>query len=294
MSEEFDYNQVFMGVMAKKKKNYRRTFKDDYRLKSLTDSVKIKNGRLLDIGCGGGLLTESLVYYYPKLKIYGYDVSKTAINYAKKFGSGKVTYRIMKGKKIPYNNNFFDVCICLDVMEHVPDVNFFLKEVKRVLKKRSSFFLVVPCEGQPFTFTWLFQKLSLGSNLTFKNWGHIHPEFTHKYVTLLLEKYGFRVEKKTYSEHLPYQVTNFFTYFLPKILMDLFLGEKAYNYYDRGIVEKEVGKTRKEDMFDFIRKIWLSMGAIFNRLAIGMEVDSLKNIPFTGWKIHLLSKIDKL
>lgn len=294
MSEEFDYNQVFMGVMHKKKRSYRLTFKDDYRLKRLTESVKLKEGRMLDIGCGGGLLTESLVYYYPKTRIYGYDISKTAIIYAKKFGSGKVTYAVAKNKRLPYRNNFFDVCICLDVMEHIPNVSFFLKEVKRVLKKNGKFFLVVPCEGQPFTFTWLFQKIKIGNQLTFKNWGHIHPEFTHRSVIKLLETRGFNIEKKTYSEHLLYQTTNFFTYFLPKEILDLVLGKNAVKYYDRGIVEKELRQERKEDIFDIIRKVWFAIGTVLNSLARCIEVDNFKNVPFTGWKIHLLSTVDKL
>ncbi len=292
--EEFDYNQVFMGVMAKKKKSYFLSFKDDYRLKYLTESLKLKNGRMLDIGCGGGLLTESLVYYYPKTKIYGYDVSKTAINYAKKFGSGKVIYNVAKNKKLPYKDNFFDVCICLDVMEHIPDVNFFLKEIKRVLKKDGKFFLAVPCEGQPLTFTWFFQKIKFGNKLTFKNWGHIHPEFTHKSVAKLLGKYGFKIEKKTYSEHLLYQISNLFTYFLPKIMMDLSLGKNAAQYYDRGVIEKEVKGQREEDLFDILRKVWLSIGAISNKLAINIEIELLKKVPFTAWKLHLLSKVDKI
>lgn len=291
--EEFDYNQVFMGVMPKKKKNYKLTFKDDYRLKSLTESIKIKEGRLLDIGCGGGLLTESLSYYYPKTKIYGYDVSKVAIRFAKKFGSGKVIYKVIKNKKIPFPDNFFDVCICLDVMEHIPNVNDFLMEVKRVLKKNGKFFLIVPCEGQPFTFTWILQKIRIGSNLTYKNYGHIHPEFTHQYVRSLLIKYGFKIEKNSYSEHFLYQITNLFTYFLPKIIMDLIFGEKAVKYYDRGIVEREI-KEKQADIFDLVRKIWIYIGGFFNRLAINTEIGLFKKMSFTAWKIHLLSTVNKL
>lgn len=291
--EEFDYNQVFMGVMPKRKKSYKLTFKDDYRLKYLTESLKLKNGIMLDMGCGGGILTESLVYYYPKVKIFGIDVSKTAIRYAKKFGSGKITYKVIKGKKIPFKDNFFDVCICLDVMEHIPDVNFFLKEVKRVLKKGGSFFLVVPCEGEPFTFTWLFQKIKIGRNLTYKNWGHIHPEFTQKKVVKLLEKYGFKIEKKNYSEHLLYQIANLVTYFLPKEIMDFILREGAAKYYDRGVVEREIRKGRK-DLFDYIRKTWFFFGKIINGTASRIEIKFLKKVPFTAWKLHLLATVDKL
>lgn len=293
MSEEFDYNEVFMGVDPKRKKNYKLSFKDDYRLKRLTENIKLKKGRMLDIGCGGGLLTESLPFYYPEVKIYGYDVSKTAINYAKKFGSGKVTYKT-GNKRIPFSSNFFDVCICMDVMEHIPDVDFFLKEVKRVLKKEGSFFLVVPCEGQPFTFTWFFKKIGIGSNLTYKNWGHIHPEFTHEVVIKLLEKHKFKIENKSYSEHFFYQVANLLTYFLPKQIMDFCLGQNASKYYDRGVVEKQVKRERRKDIFDYIRTVWFIVGGFINNLAKVIEADNFKNIPFTGWKILLHSSLKRL
>jgi len=292
MNESFDYNEVFMGVMDEKKKSYRISFKDEYRLKRLTEAVKLKSGKMLDIGCGGGILTESLPYYYPKARIFGCDVSKPAIRYAKKFGSGKVGYNILLGKKLPYRDNFFDVCICLDVMEHIPDVDFFLKEVKRVLKKNGKFFLLVPCEGQPFTFTWLFQKIKFGDKLTFKSWGHIHPEFTHESVTNLLKKYGFSIERKTYSEHALYQVVNLFMYFLPKAIMELVLGKNAEKYLDRGVIKKKVEGTRRADPLDIVRIVWLSMGKIVENVT-NVEIEFFKKTPFTAWKIHLLAKVKK-
>lgn len=293
MSEGFDYNEIFMGVMPKKKKSYKISFTDDYRLKRLTEAVKIKEGKMLDIGCGGGLLTESLRYYYPKTKIYGCDVSQTAIVYAKKFGSGKVSYGVIKNKKLPYKDNTFDVCLCLDVLEHVPDDNFFLKEVKRITKNGGKFFMVLPCEGQPFTYTWLFQKIRFGDKLTFKNWGHIHPEYTHKYVETLLRKHNFSIDDKAYSEHFFYQLVNFFTYFLPKEIMDCFLGKNAAKYYDRGVVEKEVCQKREDDFFDYIRKVWLSLGGFLNRSVTALEVESLKKVSVTAWKINLLAQVNK-
>ena len=90
----FDYEDVFMGVREEKPKTYLRTFAEDYRLRSLTRSVVLGNGKILDIGCGGGLIAESLPYYYPSAEIYGCDVSKTAIPMLKNL-EGKVKYAIV-------------------------------------------------------------------------------------------------------------------------------------------------------------------------------------------------------
>lgn len=288
MSGNFNYNDVFMGVRVGKQKSYRRSFKEEYRLKRLTEALTLKKGKILDIGCGGGILTESLHYYYPKAELYGCDVSKTAISYAKKFGSGRVSYDVIKNKKLPYSSNFLDACVCLDVMEHIPDIDFFLKEVKRVLKKDGKFFLLVPCEGQPFTFTWLFQKIKLGSNLTYKNWGHIHPEFTHKSVEKLLEKHGFRTKRKTYSEHMLYQITNFLVYFLPKEVVEIVFGNKAERYMDRGIVAMEDKNNNRKDFMLYVRIGWLQFSRILWFLP-SVELELLKKMPFTAWKAHFLA-----
>src|SRR3989304_8643419 len=103
---EFNYEVKFMGVIEDAQGNYLRTFKDDYRLKRLKELLRIRKGRILDIGCGGGITTESLNYYYPNTRVYGCDVSREAIKYAKMFGSKNVEYKVIKKNKLPYKDNF--------------------------------------------------------------------------------------------------------------------------------------------------------------------------------------------
>lgn len=290
MSGNFNYEKVFMGVTVKDKKNYFRSFKDDYRLKRLTEAVDVPTGNILDIGCGGGVLTESLVHYFPQASVYGCDISAQAIKYAQKLGSGKVKYAVIKDKKLPYKDNFFDVCVCLDVMEHIPDVDFFLKEVRRILKKNGHFFLLVPCEGQPLTHTWLFQKIKIGSRMTYNNWGHIHPEFTQKHVINLLEKHGFVIKKKTYSEHFLYQLADVFTYFLPKEIMNAVLGKKAEQYLDNAVVTTKIkGNKEKKDIMMLVRSVWFVYSKVFRRVT-HWELDAFKNIPHMAWKMHIYAK----
>lgn len=285
----FDYEDVFMGVRENKPKTYRLSFADDYRLRSLTESISLGSGRLLDIGCGGGRISEALPYYYKKGKIYGCDVSATAITYAKKMGSGKVTYAPMKTKRLPYKDNFFDVCICLDVLEHVPDVNFFLKEVRRILKKDGKFFVIVPCEGQPFTYTWIFGKLGIGDKLTFRYFGHIHSEFTHEYVLKLLKKHGFSIGKVRYSEHTFYQVAHLLIFFLPKVLMESFLGaKKASEYSNSSLIRSP---KRGFDPFIAMRKLWFIFFNFMMMYVMPVETIILSKIKHTAWKLHVLASV---
>lgn len=284
--QTFDYEDVFMGVREEKPKTYLRTFAEDYRLRSLTRSLALEKGKILDIGCGGGLIAESLPYYYPKAEIYGCDVSRTAIAYAKKLGSGKVKYALINNKRFPYKDNFFDVCICLDVLEHVPDVNFFLKEVKRVLKKDGKFFLIVPCEGQSFTYTWFFNKIRLGQNLTFRQFGHIHPEFTHKSVIQILEQRGFVIQKLSYSEHVFYQMMHLLLFTAPKVMLEIFLGKKSDEYTNSSLIRSPKSKG---DFFMIIRAVWFKLFYFMMMNPMYWETIALERLPATAWKLHVLS-----
>jgi len=285
MVNAFNYEEEFMGVHGEKQKKYRRTFAQDYRLRSLTQTVKLQKGKLLDIGCGGGLLTESLPYYYPKVNIFGCDVSKTAITYAKKLGSGKVKYAAIAKNKLPYKKGTFDVCICFDVLEHVPNVDFFLKEMRRVLKKNGKAFFIVPCEGEPLTYTWFFQKIGHGQKLTYRYFGHIHPEFTHNYVTNLLIRYGFAIEQKAYSEHIFFQLVFFIIFYLPKWLLRVGFGEKkAKEYTDSGLIRY----PKNGGSLLFVRRIWQSIFYFMIYYPMNFETTILRNWAPTAWKLHIL------
>lgn len=287
-NKNFNYEEGFMGVRESKPKTYKLSFKEDYRLRSLVQTVSISKGNLLDVGCGGGRFTESIPYYFPKINIYGCDVSSAAISYARKLGSGKVKYGVIRNGRLPYENNFFNACICLDVLEHVPDVNLFLKEIKRVLKRNGKFFLIVPCEGQPFTYTWFFQKIHLGANLTFRYLGHIHPEFTHKRVISLLQKNGFSIKNKAYSEHVFYQLLQFFVLFLPKILLEFFLGKNKANEYTNSSLIKTPKKN--SDCLLKVRNFWYKIWDFMMFYPMNWETILLKKIPLTAWKIHVIAK----
>lgn len=291
MSENFDYEEVFMGLSSdKSRSDFQKLYKSDYRLRNLVEKIHIKKGNILDVGCGGGSLTESLTYFYPQAQIFGCDISKTAIKFAKRSGNGKVKFDIIKNKKLPYKDNFSDVCLCLDVLEHVPDIFFLLKEIKRVLNKNGLLYLVVPCEGQPFTLTALFQKIKIGEKLTYKNFGHIHPEFTHDYICGLLNSFKFRVREKTFSFHIFSQIITFFQYYLPKELLDFLLGKKkAAKYYDRTVIQESANGGRKKDIFTFMRNLFFKL-TIWTIIFGELELRYLQNIGLTAGKITIIAR----
>lgn len=281
--QRIDYDDRFMCVIKRKPESYIRSFNEDYRLRSLVKFVTLKKGKLLDVGCGGGIATESFPYYFPKMNIYGCDVSSTALFYAKKYGSGKITYSLIRNKRFLYPSNFFDVCVCNDVLEHVPDTDSLLKEVRRVLKKNGQFFLTIPCEGQPWTFTWIFKKLHVFTDLTYRNFGHIHPEYTHKNVLKMLNDHGFVLDTVGYGEHIFSQILHILMFHIPKWFMELVLGKKKImEYSESGLLTKP--KT-SNDPVGIAQKFWSKVTRFVIMYPIYWETVLLHRIPATAWKL---------
>ena len=100
-----------------------------------------KKLKILDIGCGGGLLCEPL----SKLgaSVTGIDPSKNNIEVAK-LHSKQMNLNINYLCCAPDNLNFkseFDVILNLEVIEHVADVNLFIKNCSRLIKKNGIMFV---------------------------------------------------------------------------------------------------------------------------------------------------------
>jgi 2-polyprenyl-3-methyl-5-hydroxy-6-metoxy-1,4-benzoquinol methylase len=286
-TQHFNYEEVFMGVFQGREKGfYKKIYEKKPELRRVVEMVKVKKGgRILDVGCGGGYLTECFPFYFKDSKIFGCDVSSTAIKYAKKYGTKKVTYKVMN-KKLPYPSNYFDAITCLDVMEHIPDVNYFISEVKRVLKKDGVFFGAIPCEGEPYTISWILKKLGFGQDLTYKHVGHIHPEFTHDYVIQLFTKKGFKVRDKRFSERLPVQFLRYTQFMLPKELLEIIVGpQKAENYYDRKVVTKD--PNDKKDLIMNLRILWFKLCSL-TKFIDDIDAEKFRNASFGAWKINLL------
>jgi len=93
-----------------------------------------KNIKLLDIGCGGGLLSEPMA----KLgaNVTGLDVVekniKTASTHAKNQGL-KINYIHSTVEKISEKDKKFDVILNMEVIEHVSDVNLFINSCNKIL-----------------------------------------------------------------------------------------------------------------------------------------------------------------
>lgn len=143
-----------------------------------------ENIRILDMGCGDGVLLYLLSKNIKKtnIELYGVDLSdiaiKTAIN---KFENKNVKNKFFFYEESVYNTSFkdemFDIIISSDVIEHLNEPETFLKEVNRLLKTKG--FLIV---GTPIKYT----EKPLDSM-------HVHEFFPSEFEALL-KKYFADVE----------------------------------------------------------------------------------------------------
>ena len=93
----------------------------------------IKDLVVLDAACGSGFGTRMMSDIAKK--VYGIDISNESIEYAKeKYSNKNIIYEQMDVAKLKYPDNFFDVVVSFETIEHVPAPEEFLKEVYRVLK----------------------------------------------------------------------------------------------------------------------------------------------------------------
>ncbi len=91
--------------------------------------------RMLDIGCGGGLIAEPLARL--GADVVGADASETNIEVAKLHAeqSGiEVDYRADTAEALEAAGERFDVVLALEVVEHVSDVDYFLRSAARMVK----------------------------------------------------------------------------------------------------------------------------------------------------------------
>lgn len=95
----------------------------------------IRDPRILEIGCGTGLLSEYLLRQRPELNIAGIDISPEAIKVAKiKLAKYKnARFEIGDTLRITCPDNYFDAVIGNSILHHVP-LDIACKEVRRVMK----------------------------------------------------------------------------------------------------------------------------------------------------------------
>lgn len=109
-----------------------------YLMQVLEDELgeELLGTRVLDIGCGFGMLSESLASR--GCQVTGVDASPASIELARRRAAAAelpIDYQTARSEELPFEDASYDVAICYDVLEHVDDLEQTLSETSRILKR---------------------------------------------------------------------------------------------------------------------------------------------------------------
>ena len=118
----------------------------------INDKKNVNNLEVLDVACGGGLLTEAL--YDFGAQVTGVDISEVAIETAKLHASKSnkdISYILGEAESLLVEKKAFDIVSCLEAIEHVPDPELLVKTCSDLCNREAKCFFQLSIEIQnPF------------------------------------------------------------------------------------------------------------------------------------------------
>jgi 2-polyprenyl-6-hydroxyphenyl methylase / 3-demethylubiquinone-9 3-methyltransferase len=146
------------------------------------------NIEVLDIGCGGGLLSNDLSKM--NYSVTGVDIHEEVLQVARNYDQYKrVKYIKANALDLPFHDGTFDVVCAMDFLEHVEDYQHALREGVRVLKKNGLFFFHT-FNRNIFSWAFVIKGMELFVKSTPKNLHVYHLFIKPNELTEYLSKLG--------------------------------------------------------------------------------------------------------
>lgn len=148
------------------------------RVSFITENLHISQPRILDVGCGGGILSEALAR--SGARVTGIDLSPTAVEVARDHALENqlsIDYRVMPVEEFAEAHPAqFDAVTCLEMLEHVPDPEQVVAACARALKPGgTAVFSSINRSLKSFLFAILIGEYLIG----------LLPRGSHSYAKLI-------------------------------------------------------------------------------------------------------------
>ena len=149
------------------------------RLVWINDLIPLKNLRVLDVGCGGGILADAMARQ--GATVLGIDLSTKALKVAQLHAleaqTDGVQYREISAEALAAEQpGSFDVVTCMEMLEHVPDPSSVVRACAALVKPGGHvFFSTINRNTKAFLFAIVGAEYVLG----------LLPRGTHEYAKLI-------------------------------------------------------------------------------------------------------------
>ncbi|MDX2359908.1 MAG: class I SAM-dependent methyltransferase [Crocinitomicaceae bacterium] len=155
------------------------------RYSDLLDSFEPfrKTNRILDIGCGHGFFLE--IAMQKGWEVYGSELTEASVKECSKKGIKMFHGELKDG---PFENDFFDIIVSIEVIEHINSPQEFVDQIYKLLRKGGEFYMSTP----NFNSTLRYRLKADYDVIEYPN--HL-SYYTHKTLTKLFLDHQFLVDK---------------------------------------------------------------------------------------------------
>lgn len=217
------------------------------RKKLILELVNHYSGKVLDVGCGPGILTRELLNR--KYKVYSIDLSSEMLTKAKEISKlsyfySNAHFAVSDSSMMCFSENTFDIVLCIGVIYYIFNYNSLIDEIKRVLRPKGFVIIQInkimwPSIYEKFIPIYQYCK----SKLTGKKYNDINFKFNifsyKNFIADLKERGFFVIDLLYYDYRIP-----FFDILFPRLSVKLGKimfknrGSKLLKYFAHGLLIK--------------------------------------------------------
>lgn len=171
------------------------------------------NSSVLDFGCGNMYTSREILNISPTLTITGLDVVRDQNLTDEILSDKRLKFELLSNRELPFADNSFDVVVALATMHHTDNPEFYLSELKRVIKPTGAIILIEEMYINALdkiwisSQDWLLNKMKSGVPvpLNFRSHKHYLEEFKKQGLKIEMED-GIR-SSVTYMHVYVYKLT---------------------------------------------------------------------------------------